>query len=111
STLLSLYPALSAYSSLLAILLLILILLQRARSTLFPYTTLFRSLMNARKHSYLVFKVQMKKDLHFLQKMHIIVLVFPKFMQCLVAIAKRSHLFPYRTQQLSSSAPMVVGAL
>src|SRR5699024_11595163 len=68
-------------------------------------------LMNARKHSYLVFKVQMKKDLHFLQKMHIIVLVFPYFIQCLVAIAKRSHLFPYRTQQLSSSAPMVVRAL
>ena len=28
----------------------------------------------------------------------------------LVKIAKRKHLFPYRTQQLSSSAPMVVNA-
>ena len=27
----------------------------------------------------------------------------------LVAIAKRSHPFPYRTRKLSSSAPMVVG--
>ncbi len=28
---------------------------------------------------------------------------------CLVTIAKRSHLFPCRTQKLSSLAPMVVG--
>ena len=28
---------------------------------------------------------------------------------CLVAIARRSHLFPCRTQKLSSLAPMVVG--
>ena len=28
---------------------------------------------------------------------------------CLVTMAKRSHLFPCRTQKLSSLAPMVVG--
>src|SRR5699024_11985893 len=31
------------------------------------------------------------------------------FTICLVTIAKRSHLFPCRTQKLSSLAPMVVG--
>ena len=32
-----------------------------------------------------------------------------KVKNCLVTIAKRSHLFPCRTQKLSSLAPMVVG--